>query len=200
MEEVFRNVFRVNGRIATKNLVRGKKVYDEDLVVVKGTEYRMWNPYRSKLAAAILKGLKTMKIEPGSKVLYLGAATGTTSSHVSDIVEEAGMVYCVEISERNMRDLLQVCEQRKNMLPIFEDARNVDVYAEDVGAPECHIPGRLGKGPGGHSAQEQRADEEGQLRLCSDKVAEHRHGRGPGKSLQGIPEPGLCSVRCHRDG
>ncbi len=93
----------------------------------------MWNPYRSKLAAAIIKGLKNMQIAPGSKVLYLGAATGTTSSHVSDIVGTEGAVYCVEISETNMRKLLKVCEDRKNMLPIMCDANDVEKYAEDVG-------------------------------------------------------------------
>lgn len=31
-------------------------------------------------------------MEPGSKVLYLGAASGTTVSHVSDIVGAVGSV------------------------------------------------------------------------------------------------------------
>ena len=49
-------------------------------------EYRVWNPFRSKLAAAILGGVDNIYMQPGSKVLYLGAASGTTVSHVSDIV------------------------------------------------------------------------------------------------------------------
>lgn len=49
-------------------------------------EYRAWNPFRSKLAAAILGGVDQIHIKPGCKVLYLGAASGTTVSHVSDIV------------------------------------------------------------------------------------------------------------------
>lgn len=136
IEEPFKNVFKVDGKLATRNLVRGSRVYGEELIAAKGSEYRLWNPYRSKLAAAILKGLKHMEIKPGSKVLYLGAATGTTSSHVSDIVEEYGMVYCVELAERSMRDLLKVCEVRKNMLPIFQDARNVELYEEEVEGPD----------------------------------------------------------------
>lgn len=52
----------------------------------KKTEYRAWNPFRSKLAAAILGGVDKIYMKPGSKVLYLGAASGTTVSHVSDIV------------------------------------------------------------------------------------------------------------------
>ena len=46
----------------------------------------MWNPFRSKLAAAILGGVDKIHMKPGSKVLYLGAASGTTVSHVSDLV------------------------------------------------------------------------------------------------------------------
>ena len=99
-------------------------------------EYRLWNPYRSKLGAAISKGMKRMEIKRGSGVLYLGAATGTTCSHVSDIIGEKGILYCVEISERNVRDLLKVCERRSNMLPIFNDARNVEGYGEDVGSAD----------------------------------------------------------------
>lgn len=49
-------------------------------------EYRAWNPFRSKLAASIVGGVGDIHIKPGSKVLYLGAASGTTVSHVSDIV------------------------------------------------------------------------------------------------------------------
>lgn len=47
---------------------------------------RQWNPFRSKLASAILGGVKNIYMEPGMKVLYLGAASGTTVSHVADLV------------------------------------------------------------------------------------------------------------------
>jgi len=133
VEEIFSNVFLIDGKLATKNLVKGSKVYGEELVDVDGTEYRLWNPYRSKLAAAILKGIKNMHIKPEANVLYLGAATGTTCSHVSDIVAEKGSVYCVEISERSMRDLIKVCEKRSNMLPILQDALNTEAYAKEIG-------------------------------------------------------------------
>ena len=52
----------------------------------KKLEYRAWNPFRSKLAAAILGGVGNIHMKPGCKVLYLGAASGTTVSHVADIV------------------------------------------------------------------------------------------------------------------
>ena len=133
VQTIFEGVFKVGGKLATRSAYHGKKVYGESLVDIGDEQYRLWNPYRSKLAAAILNGLKEMHIKESSSVLYLGASTGTTSSHVSDIVGRSGAVYCVEISERSMRDLLKICEVRGNMLPILQDARKSDAYAEDVG-------------------------------------------------------------------
>jgi len=111
-------------RLATRNLTPRRNVYGERLVVSEGFEYRIWDPFRSKLAAGILKGLKTEPIQPDHKVLYLGAASGTTASHISDLVGSAGRVYCVEFAERSMRELVNnVCAFRPNMTPILEDAR-----------------------------------------------------------------------------
>ncbi len=116
-------------RLATKNLTPGRNVYGEKLIRYKGVEYRIWNPFRSKLAAAILEDLKTVPIKPCHKVLYLGAASGTTASHVSDIVGEKGHVYCVEFASRAMREIVNnVCAFRVNMLPILEDARFPERY------------------------------------------------------------------------
>lgn len=62
-------------------------------------EYRVWNPFRSKLAAAILGGVEKIHMEPGSKVLYLGAASGTTVSHVADIVGPVSVQFtCIRAS------------------------------------------------------------------------------------------------------
>ncbi|MEM2960201.1 MAG: fibrillarin-like rRNA/tRNA 2'-O-methyltransferase, partial [Candidatus Bathyarchaeia archaeon] len=85
-------------RIASRNLSPGRDVYGERLIRYKDAEYRLWDPYRSKIAAAILKGLKHLPIKSGHKILYLGAASGTTASHVSDIVGEDGHVFCVEFA------------------------------------------------------------------------------------------------------
>jgi len=116
-------------RLATKNLTSGRNVYGERLVRYEGVEYRVWDAFRSKLAAAILKDLKTVPIRPGHDVLYLGAASGTTASHVSDIVGEEGHVYCVEFASRAIRELVNnVCAYRLNMSPILEDARFPEKY------------------------------------------------------------------------
>ena len=117
-------------KLATKNLTPGKNVYGERLVKHKGVEYRLWDPFRSKLAAAILKGLEKVPIKPGDKVLYLGAASGTTASHVSDIVGETGHVYCIEFASRAIRELVNnVCAFRFNMSPILADARFPERYS-----------------------------------------------------------------------
>ncbi len=133
LKQVFPGVYRVEGKLATKSLAPGKTVYGEVVKKIRGDEYRLWDPKRSKLAAAIAKGLGSMPIKPGDKVLYLGAATGTTASHVSDIVGENGLVYCVEFSARAMRDLLAVCESRENMIPVLADARLPEKYEKEVG-------------------------------------------------------------------
>jgi len=117
-------------RLATRNLAPGRTVYGEKLVRFEGVEYRLWDPFRSKLAAAILKGIKTVPIKPSHQVLYLGAASGTTASYVSDIVGEKGHVYCVEFAARALRELVNnVCPYRLNMTPILEDARFPEKYA-----------------------------------------------------------------------
>jgi len=118
-------------------MVVGESVYGEKRIAVEAdgvkTEYRVWNPFRSKLAAAILGGVENIHIAPGSKVLYLGAASGTTVSHVSDIVGPTGLVYAVEFSHRSGRDLLNVAKKRTNIIPIIEDARHPHKYRMLVG-------------------------------------------------------------------
>lgn len=133
-------------KLATINLAPGTQVYGERLLKVQGIEYRLWDPYRSKLAAAILKKIKEVPIGSDNRVLYLGAASGTTASHVADLIGPSGCVYCVEISSRPLRDLLSVCNKRPNMSPILADARQpynycalvekVDVIYQDVAQPD----------------------------------------------------------------
>jgi len=127
MEQIFPGVYKEKGKLYTINTSPGNRVYGEHLIIEEGTEYRSWNPYKSKLAAAILKGLKEMPIKRNSRVLYLGAANGTTASHISDIAVD-GIIYAVEISSRAMRDLVKVCKIRKNIIPILADASKPESY------------------------------------------------------------------------
>jgi rRNA 2'-O-methyltransferase fibrillarin len=154
--------------LVTKSLVPGEAVYGEKRVSVEGpdgtkTEYRVWNPFRSKLAAGILGGIDKIHIAPGKKVLYLGASAGTTVSHVAgkfpincihrqfpkiviggygnivnsncilDIVGENGLVYAVEFSHRMGRELINAAKKRTNIIPIIEDARHPQKYRMLVG-------------------------------------------------------------------
>ncbi|KAK8812232.1 hypothetical protein WA158_007466 [Blastocystis sp. Blastoise] len=139
--------------LVTLNLTPGKDVYGEKRISVdvpgeagEKKEYRQWNPFRSKIAAAILGGVDHIWMKPGAKVLYLGAASGTTVSHVSDIVGPTGLVYAVEFSHRSGRDLINLAKIRTNIIPIIEDARHplkyrmlldmVDVVFADVAQPD----------------------------------------------------------------
>lgn len=117
-------------KLFTENYYPGIQVYNEKLIKIKGKEYRYWNPYRSKLAAAITNGFD-FNIDINSKVLYLGAATGTTISHISDILKN-GLIYSVENSPIALKKLLNLSEKRKNIIPIFEDAFHPDRYATIV--------------------------------------------------------------------
>ncbi|GAA94000.1 uncharacterized protein L969DRAFT_71493 [Mixia osmundae IAM 14324] len=156
-------VFIAKGKehlLVTRNLVPGESVYGEKRITVEETvanpaegmpdkikiDHRVWNPFRSKLGASILGGLDNIHIAPGKKVLYLGAASGTSVSHVADIVGEKGMVYAVEFSPRSGRDLIAMAKKRTNVVPIVEDARMpnryrfivpmVDVIFADVAQPD----------------------------------------------------------------
>merc|ERR1719157_273979 len=139
--------------LVTRNLVPGESVYGEKRLAaekVEGSdekiEYRVWNPFRSKLGAGIVGGIGAMPVKPGAKVLYLGGASGTTVSHVSDMIGPEGVVYAVEFSHRCGRDLTNMAKRRPNVVPIVEDARQpqryrmlmpmVDVIFADVAQPD----------------------------------------------------------------
>jgi fibrillarin-like pre-rRNA processing protein len=118
--------------IYTKSLAPGTKVYNERILRKGGTEYREWDPRRSKLCAAIMKGVPNIFLRKGDVVLYLGASTGTTASHVSDIVGRKGFVFALDFAPRVVRDLVYVCEERKNMAPMLEDALHPENYKDKM--------------------------------------------------------------------
>ena len=113
----------------TKNASLGLCVYGEKIISDDNRiEYRSWDPKRSKLGALYQKRIP-IPLKSDSRVLYLGAASGTTVSHISDILaEKNGIVYAVEFSERPMRDLVMLSEKRQNIIPIFSDASRPEFY------------------------------------------------------------------------
>lgn len=149
--EKFKGVFWVvppdgKRRPATLNLTPRQQFYGEELVEYSGDEYRLWNPFRSKISAGILRQIKEMPISPGTSLLYLGVATGTTCSHLSDMIGEHGMIYGVDFAPTPMRDFIEnLAKYRRNVSPILADARNpssyrvfmpkVDVIYSDVAQP-----------------------------------------------------------------
>ncbi len=105
---------------------RGEPVYGEE--VAEG--WRRWSAGRSKLAGMLDRGMD-IELDEGTRVLYLGAASGTTVSHLGDVVD---VVYAVEFAPRPMADLLEVAEDRTNVIPLLKDARRPSAYAHVVEA------------------------------------------------------------------
>ncbi len=116
----------------TKNLLPGKKVYDEKLVFDKGVEYREWNPKKSKIGAALLKNINKSPLKEGDCVLYLGCSSGTTASHISDIIGENGFLFGIDFAYRMMRDFTFLCQERRNMAPILGDCKKPETYEKRI--------------------------------------------------------------------
>jgi len=134
-------------KLATENMVPGNQVYKEKLIIKRNVEYRLWEPFRSKLAASIMNELDYFPFKNKTKVLYLGASTGTTVSHISDIIGPNGIIFAVEHASRVARDFLdRVASFRSNIIPILQDARKpkeyfsvfgkVDVVYVDIAQPD----------------------------------------------------------------
>lgn len=137
MEEI--NKFRIYSKsghkkksIYTKSLVKGFKPFGEKTTNFKGEEYREIDPKRSKLGAAIMKGLSQTGLKEGSKVLYLGASHGYTPSFISDIIGEKGVIFCLDFAPTVVRDLVFLCEKRQNMIPIIADAKKPLEYKKNI--------------------------------------------------------------------
>ncbi len=119
-------IARFGRNFVTKNLVPGQRVYGERLMRKKGVEYRVWDPTRSKVAAALMNGMK-IPFSEDMLVLYLGVASGTTASHLSDIITR-GMIFGVDFAPRVLREFILLSETRKNLVPVFADANRPEMY------------------------------------------------------------------------
>lgn len=130
MEEIQPGIFSNKGRLYTENADPGHKVYGEGLIDFEGVEFRRWDANRSKAAAAVQNGMD-LGLQPDGFVLYLGAASGTTVSHLSDILTD-GFLLGVEYSDTVIRGLVELSERRENIAPFLGDARKPGEYAEYV--------------------------------------------------------------------
>lgn len=122
--------FRIGRDLATENLTPGRRVYGERLVRQGGRELRLWDHRRSKLASAIIKGM-TPPLKEDMRILYLGVSSGTTASHVSDIVT-SGMIYGVDPAPRVLREFYLLSLTRRNLAPILADASKPEEYSSIV--------------------------------------------------------------------
>ena len=122
----------VDSKPYTRNLVPNDSTYWEVQRKIGGIEFRYWNPEKSKLAAFLVKKGKIFPFEVNSTILYLGAASGTTVSHISDICQD-GRIFAVEVAKNPFRELLNLAEKRPNIVPILEDANEPNIYSRLVG-------------------------------------------------------------------
>ncbi len=124
---------RREGRdLFTPNADPGIRVHGEQLRTVDGVEYRLWDPWRSKLAAFLVHGARPDLLAPPRGALYLGGAHGTTVSHLSDLWTAAS-IYVIEKSPTSFAPLLAVARRRANLLPLLADAQLPERYRADVG-------------------------------------------------------------------
>lgn len=120
-------IAKIHGKLYTVTDYRDS-VYGEDVKKIEKMLFREWEPKRSKIAAAILRRLNELPFRKDSRVLYLGASTGTTVAHVSDICKE-GIIYAVEKAYDPFVKLLDLSERRHNIYPILEDAGTPERYS-----------------------------------------------------------------------
>jgi fibrillarin-like pre-rRNA processing protein len=129
---VWSGVYREGRDLFTRNLRPGERVYGEELRTVGGVEYREWDPFRSKMAALLLRGAPAGLWPTVRNGLYLGGAHGTTVSHLSDLWPDAEL-FVVEKSPVSFAPLLALARRRSNLLPLLADAQLPERYAADVG-------------------------------------------------------------------
>jgi len=146
-ETKFEGIYKIDGKIATLNTVPGFRPFSEEVININKREYRIWDPFTSKPAAAIKRGIKVFPLKKGMRILYLGIAAGKTATYFSNIIGNEGIIYGVEISERVLRDALSVAERYGNIVCILADARKpeeyenlilgkVDLVYEDIADPD----------------------------------------------------------------
>ena len=131
MNKISHNVYR-NEKGELFTLTKDKKsIYGEKIIFKENKFYRLWTPFRSKLSASLHRKLKSLNIKEDSIVLYIGCASGTTVSHISDIVTK-GMIFAIDISPKEIMQIYFKLSKRNNVSPILADARNPAGYKNNL--------------------------------------------------------------------
>ena len=107
-------------QLATKNMVKGTKTRKEKIVIVNNEEFLEWNPYKSKLAAAIRNGLQILPIIKNSKVVCINLLEESTMLHISNIVGSGGSVFVIDVNKNKKSFLNKLVNTHKNIIPIYD--------------------------------------------------------------------------------
>ena len=107
-------------QLATKNIVKGTKTRKEKIVIVNNEEFLEWNPYKSKLAAAIRSGLQILPIIKNSKVVCINLPEESTILHISNIVGSDGSVFVIDVNKNKKSFLNKLVNTHKNIIPIYD--------------------------------------------------------------------------------
>ena len=122
---IFWVTVRNEKKLATLSNVSTNQDYEENLVEMNGKQYSIWNPYMSKLAAAIINGIEIFPILKKTKILYVDPATEKTVKHISDIVGINGKIFVVRNIIKNSKNFLeQIAKNRSNIFTIIPDKTN----------------------------------------------------------------------------
>ena len=111
--------------MAIKNLVREEGNFFT--IDINTKEKRFWDPSRSKVCAALKKGVNYLPLKEDSVILYLGCAEGYTCSYISDLASQ-GTIYGVDLSPHSMQKFVILCNERKNLIPVLYDANRLSEY------------------------------------------------------------------------
>ena len=124
-EVIFWVTVRNEKKLATLSNVSTNQDYEENLVEMNGKQYSIWNPYMSKLAAAIINGMEIFPILKKTKILYLDPTTEKTVKHISNIVGINGKIFVVRDVMKNSKNFLgQIMKNRPNIFLIVPDKTN----------------------------------------------------------------------------
>ena len=107
-------------QLATKNIVKGTKTRKEKIVIVNNEEFLEWNPYKSKLAAAIRSGLQILPIIKNSKVVCINPLEESTILHISNIVGSGGSVFVIDVNKNKKSFLNKLVDTHENIIPIYD--------------------------------------------------------------------------------
>ena len=107
-------------QLATKNMVKGVKTRKEKIVIVNDEEFLEWNPYKSKLAAAIRSGLQILPIIKNSKVVCINPLEESTILHISNIVGSGGSVFVIDVNKNKKSFLNKLVDTHENIIPIYD--------------------------------------------------------------------------------